>query len=79
MAEVAVVNPVAPKKGYLTSEFWVTVVPVLALVLRGFGVDIDEGASSELALGIGGAVAGVYALGRTALKVFRIKNADMIV
>lgn len=72
---VDVVDPLAPKPGWNTSEFWVTSIPVLALVLRGFGVDVDEGATSELALGVGGAVAGVYALARTFLKIARLNNS----
>lgn len=50
------------KPGYLTTEFWVSVLTVGAILLKLFGIDISTDDINLLALNIAGLIAGSLAV-----------------
>lgn len=50
---------VVEKPGYLTSEFWFSVLTVVAILAKLFGIDVDAADRETLSVTIAGLVAGL--------------------
>ena len=50
------------KPGYLTTEFWVSVLTVGAILLKVMGIDVDSNDINVLALNIAGLIGGALAV-----------------
>lgn len=73
------------KQGWMTSEFWVSILTVGAILLKVMGIDVDTNDINVLALNITGLIAGSLAIwgivsryikSRSETKVAQI-NADV--
>lgn len=72
-------STLAPKPGWQTSEFYIVLAPVVVMILKLFGVDVNLDATAQFITVVAGVVGTVYVAARTYLKTVRLKTHAQVV